>query len=118
MKLFRCSGLVLGALGLCAGHLAAAPRTINDCEKIQATDAYNQCLASFGPVAHLKPMKPLPGGSNSGGDSGGDDDEGGGHVNYHYRHGHHGVVIGHRHGRHFMVLSTGGHSHAHHHHHH
>ena len=30
----------------------AAPRTIDDCEKIQAADAYNQCLASFGPVAH------------------------------------------------------------------
>lgn len=29
----------------------AAPRGINDCEKIQAADAYNQCLASFGPVA-------------------------------------------------------------------
>ncbi|MEJ0093534.1 MAG: hypothetical protein WDN46_08860 [Methylocella sp.] len=30
----------------------AAPSTINDCEKIQAADAYNQCLAIFGPVAH------------------------------------------------------------------
>jgi len=30
----------------------AAPRTIDDCEKIQAADAYNLCLASFGPVAH------------------------------------------------------------------
>lgn len=29
----------------------AAPRTIDDCEKIQAADAYNQCLALFGPVA-------------------------------------------------------------------
>src|SRR3984893_19337898 len=29
----------------------AAPRTIDDCEKIQAADAYNQCLAVFGPVA-------------------------------------------------------------------
>ena len=29
----------------------AAPRTIDDCEKIQAADAYNQCLAIFGPVA-------------------------------------------------------------------
>ena len=28
----------------------AAPRTIDDCEKIQAADAYNQCLALFGPV--------------------------------------------------------------------
>jgi len=31
--------------------LKAAPRSINECEKIQAADAYNQCLALFGPVA-------------------------------------------------------------------
>jgi hypothetical protein len=30
---------------------AAAPRSIGDCEKIQAADAYNQCLALFGPLA-------------------------------------------------------------------
>jgi hypothetical protein len=29
----------------------AAPRSIDECEKIQAADAYNQCLALFGPVA-------------------------------------------------------------------
>ena len=29
----------------------AAPRSIGDCEKIQAADAYNQCLALFGPLA-------------------------------------------------------------------
>jgi hypothetical protein len=29
----------------------AIPRTIDECEKIQAADAYNQCLALFGPVA-------------------------------------------------------------------
>jgi hypothetical protein len=29
----------------------AAPRSIDDCEKIQAADAYNQCLALFGPLA-------------------------------------------------------------------
>ncbi|MGH6837775.1 MAG: hypothetical protein ACREDT_03055 [Methylocella sp.] len=29
----------------------AAPRSIDDCERIQAADAYNQCLAIFGPVA-------------------------------------------------------------------
>lgn len=112
MKKFWCSGLMLGALGLLAAPLAAAPRSIADCEKIQATDAYNQCLASFGPVAHLKPMKPLSAGS-----AGGSGHRGGSH--YHYRHGHHGVAIGHRHGRHFMVLSTGaGHSHGRHHHRH
>jgi hypothetical protein len=30
----------------------AAPRTIEDCEKIEAADAYNKCLAQFGPAAH------------------------------------------------------------------
>jgi hypothetical protein len=29
----------------------ATPRSIDDCEKIQAADAYNQCLAAFGPLA-------------------------------------------------------------------
>ena len=108
MKIFRGSGLVLGALGLLTGFSLAAPRSIADCEKIQATDAYNQCLASFGPVAHIKPMKPLA----AGGDGGTD-----GHGHYHYRRGHHGVAAGHRHGRHVMVISTG-HSHGHHRHRH
>jgi hypothetical protein len=109
MKIFRGSGLVLGALSLFAAPVAAAPRTIADCEKIQATDAYNQCLASFGPVAHLKPMKPLP----AGGDGGGYHGAHAGH--YHYRHGYHGAADGHRHGRHVMVLTEG---HGHHHHRH
>jgi hypothetical protein len=34
-----------------AAPAIAAPRTIDDCEKIEAADAYNQCLALFGPVA-------------------------------------------------------------------
>lgn len=33
---------------------AAAPRNIGDCEQIQAADAYNRCLASFGPVARTR----------------------------------------------------------------
>ncbi len=41
------------AFSLCLGDAAqAVPRTINDCEKIEAADAYNQCLALFGPPAH------------------------------------------------------------------
>jgi hypothetical protein len=39
------------ALALCAAApAAAAPRTINDCEAIKEPNAYNLCLASFGPV--------------------------------------------------------------------
>jgi hypothetical protein len=41
---------LLAALLLLAGPAAAAPRSIADCEAIQAADAYNQCLASFGPM--------------------------------------------------------------------
>ncbi len=41
-------GLALALL--LAAPAAAAPRSIADCEKIQAPHAYNQCLASFGPM--------------------------------------------------------------------
>src|SRR5579863_5843980 len=105
MKIFRCSGVMLGACGLLLGPLSAAPRSIADCEKIQATDAYNQCLASFGPVAHLKPMTPLPAGGDGGGSHG--------HAHYRSHYRYHGVATGHRHGRHSAVLTTGG-AHGHH----
>ncbi|WP_162561573.1 hypothetical protein [Methylosinus sp. C49] len=39
--------------GFCSAA-AAAPRNIGDCEQIQAADAYNRCLASFGPAAHVR----------------------------------------------------------------
>jgi hypothetical protein len=39
------------ALIAVSGQSKAAPRNIDECEKIQAADAYNLCLASFGPVA-------------------------------------------------------------------
>jgi hypothetical protein len=34
---------------LAAPPAMAKPRSINDCEKIKDGDAYNRCLASFGP---------------------------------------------------------------------
>jgi hypothetical protein len=37
---------------------ADEPRTINDCEKISAADAYNQCLAKFGPESKVKSLEP------------------------------------------------------------
>ncbi len=48
------AGVTLGLIAavFAATAALAAPRTIDDCEKIQAADAYNQCLASFGPAAH------------------------------------------------------------------
>jgi len=39
--------MLLGAL---AAPALAAPRSIADCEKIQDADAYNRCLAAFGPT--------------------------------------------------------------------
>jgi len=45
------TAVFVAALAAFPTHLGAAPRTIDDCEKIQAADAYNQCLALFGPVA-------------------------------------------------------------------
>jgi hypothetical protein len=47
---------IMPAMGLLASSSVsnAAPRTIDDCEKIQAADAYNQCLAIFGPIAHRR----------------------------------------------------------------
>lgn len=46
---------------LAAGAATAGPRSIADCETIQAADAYNGCLASFGPVAggHGRSFVPL-----------------------------------------------------------
>lgn len=43
------AALLLATL-LPAEWAGAAPRSIADCEKIQEADAYNRCLASFGPV--------------------------------------------------------------------
>jgi hypothetical protein len=60
------------AAALIAPHTqsCAAPRTIDDCEKIQAADAYNQCLAVFGPVAHTHASSVnSQAGDNSGGDA-------------------------------------------------
>jgi hypothetical protein len=45
-----------GLLVVCPNRAVAAARTIQDCEKIEAADAYNQCLASFGPAAHEHPL--------------------------------------------------------------
>ncbi len=41
-----------------AAARAEDARTIADCEKIQAADAYNQCLAKFGPESKVKSLEP------------------------------------------------------------
>jgi hypothetical protein len=56
--------IMMLSLGLAATSLCAAPKTIKDCEKIQQADAYNRCLAVFGPVAHEHQLGPVPAGAN------------------------------------------------------
>jgi hypothetical protein len=49
----RRSGLSLAiaaVLAVFATPALAAPRSIDDCEAIKEADAYNRCLASFGPM--------------------------------------------------------------------
>lgn len=45
------TAVFVAALAAAPAQSKAAPRSIGDCEKIQAADAYNQCLALFGPLA-------------------------------------------------------------------
>lgn len=47
----------IALLTLAAG-IAHAQATIGDCEKITAADAYNQCLAKFGPESKVKSLEP------------------------------------------------------------
>jgi hypothetical protein len=42
--------ILLLAMTLAASGVGAAPRSISDCEKIEAPLAYNACLADFGPA--------------------------------------------------------------------
>jgi hypothetical protein len=102
--------LLWGALSMSVAHAQA---TINDCEKIQAADAYNQCLAKFGPeekTHNLEPERPgdIKGSSEeaaAGAGKGGHASRGGrrhrgGHAG---RHGGGGgrkrmtITVGHRH---------------------
>lgn len=50
--------ILIGCASVAAAHAQA---TIADCEKISAADAYNQCLAKFGPpskAGNLQPERP------------------------------------------------------------
>ena len=58
--------ILLGAFIAIAGAESSNAGTIKDCEKIQAADAYNQCLASFGPAAREHELKPVPAGIGAG----------------------------------------------------
>ena len=41
----------------------AAPQSIGDCEKIADPDAYNRCLAAFGPAARQQKFTDVPNGA-------------------------------------------------------
>jgi hypothetical protein len=58
--------LLLALAATAVLQTGAGAETIKDCEKITAPDAYNRCLASFGPVAHEHELKPVPAGIGSG----------------------------------------------------
>lgn len=65
-------GLTLAVAAFLAGLVApalAAPRSIDDCEAIKEADAYNRCLASFGPTRGERGAT-YPGVASEGGHSG------------------------------------------------
>ncbi|MGA7384822.1 MAG: hypothetical protein WBW81_09100 [Methylocella sp.] len=45
------TAVFVAALVAAPAQANATPRSIGDCEEILAADAYNQCLAVFGPLA-------------------------------------------------------------------
>lgn len=58
--------ILAAAVIVAAAAGSSTAGSIKDCDKIQAADAYNRCLASFGPVAHEHELKPVPPGIGSG----------------------------------------------------
>ena len=59
-RLLAASALLIGGANLLFGGATSvlAQARIEDCEKIQAADAYNQCLAKFGPTSKVKNVTP------------------------------------------------------------
>ena len=54
--MFRIAGLF--ALLMLSSLPVSAQSSIDDCEKIQQADAYNKCLAQFGPVRGQRAARP------------------------------------------------------------
>jgi hypothetical protein len=68
VAVFRTLRLTLAAIALLAPAAGAAgPRTIDDCEKIKEAEAFNLCLAAFGPTRgqHNKTYPGMAGGSGA-----------------------------------------------------
>jgi hypothetical protein len=103
-----CAGLLL--VLVCLGS-AWAQATINDCEKIQAADAYNQCLAKFGPPAksgNLEPERPgdIKSSSAEAAATGGKPARGRGHRTQRHR-SHRHAARGHHGGRKTLSIRVG-----------
>lgn len=60
--------LAMGFTLALAGFAFAAPQSIGDCEKIADPDAYNRCLAAFGPAMRPQRFTDVPSGTASAGD--------------------------------------------------
>lgn len=60
--------LAMGLTFALAGFAFAAPQSIGDCEKIADPDAYNRCLAAFGPAMRPQRFTDVPSGKVSTGD--------------------------------------------------
>ncbi|HZY11769.1 MAG TPA: hypothetical protein VFE89_03270 [Beijerinckiaceae bacterium] len=54
--MFRIAGLF--ALLMLSSLPVSAQSSIDDCEKIQQADAYNKCLAQFGPMRGQRAARP------------------------------------------------------------
>ena len=67
--LARLTLAVAAFLAVLAAPALAAPRSIDDCEAIKEADAYNRCLASFGPMRGQHGAT-YPGVASEGGHSG------------------------------------------------
>lgn len=57
--------LAAGLLLALAGVACAAPQSIGDCEKIADADAYNRCLAAFGPAMRPQKFTNVPSGATN-----------------------------------------------------
>ena len=55
--------LAMGLICALAGFASAAPQSIGDCEKIADPDAYNRCLAAFGPAMRPQKFTNVPSGT-------------------------------------------------------
>ncbi len=102
--------LAMGFIFALAGFAFAAPQSIGDCEKIADPDAYNRCLAAFGPAMRPQRFTGVPSGVASTGDAkqpeAAQESRGRGHRAK--RHGRTYGKASSRHGRVRMEIPVGG----------